>query len=1167
MDGYPGEEPDDTSRAPEGDPQQAASAPTAGGGDPGTLPGWNPDGSDDALAAEEEAWARLEAGTETLPGFQRRSPFDDEWDPRAPRPRFDPSPPPGLPPEPEPVTGEVDVIDDGEPSAPAVVAVVVTHDPGEWFEDALGALADQDYPALSVLVIDSGSQEDPTPRVAAVMPTAFVRRLPENVGFAAAANEVLTVVEGASHFVFAHDDAAPEPEAIRLMVEEAFRSNAGVVAPKLVDWDDSQRLLQIGLGADKSGAPADLVEPGELDQEQHDSVRDVFCAPGAFTLVRADLFETLGGFDPVMTAFGEDLDLSWRAQVVGARVIVAPAARVRHREAMSLGLREVPGPVARRARSVRDRVRPARLRHRLRTVLTCYSTWHLLRVLPQILLLAIGEFFYGLVKGRRAVTFAVFNAWRWNLGNVGDIRRRRARLKAIRALPDSEVRRLQVRGSARMTAFVRGQLTGDDDFGGLAESLLETRAELERPSGRIQLAVWGALAFVLFVGSRHLLAGGLPAVGELAPFPENPGPLLASYLSGWRTTGLGAEAAAPPAFALLGIAGTVLLGAMGLLQKLLVLGPIVLGLIGMHHLAKPFGLRPRLVAAAVYAALPLPYDALARGRWSGLIAYGLTPWIVAGLVRAMGVAPFDARPRPDGGKEGLEPQRWPRPDKGGRRTVLHGAVALGVITTVGAAFAPGLVFVPVIVAVGLLVGSGIVGGVAASSRALAVAAGAVAVVALLLLPLTINLAVPGSTWSAVAGVDLAPARGLGLGHLLRFETGPVGAAPIGWAFVIAAVLPLAIGKGWRLAWAARLWFVALVAWGLLLAGGRLAIGLPAPELLLAPAAVAIAATIALGLAAFEIDLPGYRFGWRQVASITAAAAVALSALPWLHTALGGRWNLPRRDLRSLVSWMPEQVAQGDFRVLWVADPEALPLGGWRLDEGLAYATSRNGPPTVTDLWPSVAPGASELLAQAVTVARQGQTTSLGHLLAPMGVRYIVLPGRAAPGRGRTGNLPVPRDVREAFAAQVDLRQLESDPAIEIYENAAWGPMRAKVEGDVLEALRRPGLASSVLTELRGAAPVLPESNGRTTFEGPLAAGYVYHAEAASTNWELTVAGERVAHDRASWANAFAVDRAGEATLRYRTPWTTYIVLLVQLGAWVATLRWLWRGRRKRRATT
>src|SRR5207245_52550 len=81
----------------------------------------------------------------------------------------------------------------------------------------------------------------------------------------------------------------------RLRVQVALRSSAAVVSAKLVGWEDPQRLLQVGMTADKSGAPSALVDRGELDQEQYDSVRDVFVAPGGCTLVRADLFATLGG--------------------------------------------------------------------------------------------------------------------------------------------------------------------------------------------------------------------------------------------------------------------------------------------------------------------------------------------------------------------------------------------------------------------------------------------------------------------------------------------------------------------------------------------------------------------------------------------------------------------------------------------------------------------------------------------------------------------------------------------------------------------------------------------------------------------------------------------------------------------------------------------------------
>ena len=57
--------------------------------------------------------------------------------------------------------------------APPVVAVVVTSDPGPWLEPTLRALGRQDYPNFSVLVIDAGSVNDPTPRVAAVLPQAY----------------------------------------------------------------------------------------------------------------------------------------------------------------------------------------------------------------------------------------------------------------------------------------------------------------------------------------------------------------------------------------------------------------------------------------------------------------------------------------------------------------------------------------------------------------------------------------------------------------------------------------------------------------------------------------------------------------------------------------------------------------------------------------------------------------------------------------------------------------------------------------------------------------------------------------------------------------------------------------------------------------------------------
>ena len=197
-------------------------------------------------------------------------------------------------------------------------------EPGPWFDDCLAALAAQDYPNLAVLIIDAASDIDPTARVAAVLPDAYVRRLDDNPGFGAAANHVREIVDGAAFYCFMHDDAAPGAGAIETLVGEALRSNAGIVGPKLVQFDDARRILQVGESADKTGERVTLVEPGELDQEQHDSVRDVFVVPGGCMLVRSDLFEAIDGFDPEIDVLNDDLNLCWRAHVAGARVIVVP---------------------------------------------------------------------------------------------------------------------------------------------------------------------------------------------------------------------------------------------------------------------------------------------------------------------------------------------------------------------------------------------------------------------------------------------------------------------------------------------------------------------------------------------------------------------------------------------------------------------------------------------------------------------------------------------------------------------------------------------------------------------------------------------------------------------------------------------------------------------------
>ncbi len=1026
---------------------------------------------------------------------------------------------------------------DGEPMAtpppaPAVVAVVVARDPGAWFEETMASLAAQDYPNLSILVIDAASPEEVKPRVARAAPGAFVRRLDEDPGFGAAANEVLEVVEGAAFYLFCHDDVALAPDGVRLLVEEAFRSNAAVVGPKLVDWDDPQRLLQVGQGMDDAGYGVPLVERGELDQSQHDAVRDVFTVPGPCTLVREDLFAEVGGFDEGISDFLDDVSLCWRAHIAGARVIVAPDAKARHRDALA-------------QRRGHDERRRLQARHRLRVVLSCYGPIGLVRSLLKTVVLNVVEALYSLVAGRRRGVGDIVHAWTWNLRRLSELRVARRQVKAFRHTSDHEVRQAMSRGSARMSQFLRGQIgKGEDRFTGIAGRGRDVAGVLSSGALRASITVWVGVVFVLVVGSRHLLTRGIPAVGEMVEFNLSPLDLWRSWASGWRSAGLGSEAPAPTAFGLIGTLGVASVGAMGVLRTLLTLGMIPLGALFAYRLPAPSGSRwAQIACLLVYVTVPLPYNALADGRWGALVLYAAAPLMVGMLGSMSRVAPFGPIGAPEGS---VAPSRSWR----GR------VVALGLVTAIAAAVLPTAVVIVVGMALALGLGGLVATNPTGSGRMIVGAVAASAVAVLLHLPWTLGFLVPGTTLSSFMGVP-GPDQVSDLAALLRFEVGPLGGAPIGWCFLVAAALPLLIARAERHTWAVRGWTLAVVSFAAAWAAqrGALPVALPAVDVLLVPAAVGLALATAMGVRAFEVDLPGYRFGWRQIASGVAAAAVVVGVLPVLGASFDGRWSMPAGDYARSLAFIDAENDDTPFRVLWLGDPAALPLDGWALEDGLAYGTTDAGSPTLENLWVGSDDGATGLLAEALDLARSGQTARLGRLLAPMGVRYIVVPEGLAPEPFAPADLPVPEAVGATLAAQLDLEPVDVPPGLSVFRNQAFMPLRAGVPAAV-DVPVDGGIASALNLDLSTVPEVLTETEGRVRWSGPIEDDTTVLVSAAtSDSWELEVDGSAVdAIEPFGWSTGFEVADGGEATLRFHTSPLRYVLLAIEAIAWIWVVR-------------
>ena len=195
-------------------------------------------------------------------------------------------------------------------SALTASVVIAARDAAEHLPHALEALARQSTAPHEVIVVDDGSADATGAVAEAAGVVSRVVRC-EGVGPGAARNAGAALASGD---VLAFTDADCEPEPGWLAAGLGAMGEAdlvqGAVAPPagaaIGPWD---RTITVS-------APHGLFETANL-------------------LIRRELFESLGGFEPWLTPrdgkeLGEDVWLGWRARRAGARVVFAPDALVRH---------------------------------------------------------------------------------------------------------------------------------------------------------------------------------------------------------------------------------------------------------------------------------------------------------------------------------------------------------------------------------------------------------------------------------------------------------------------------------------------------------------------------------------------------------------------------------------------------------------------------------------------------------------------------------------------------------------------------------------------------------------------------------------------------------------------------------------------------------------------
>ena len=303
---------------------------------------------------------------------------------------------------------------------------------------------------VRIIVADNGSTDDSVAFLAQHYPAIEIIRLERNYGFAEGYNRALEQVE-AEFFILLNSDVEVTAGWVEPLVATLTNHRTvAAVAPKLRSYGHREYFEYAGAAGgyiDILGYPfcrGRILSSLEKDCGQYDTAQEVFWASGAAFCCRADVFRMLGGFDADFFAHMEEIDLCWRMQLQGYKIMVEPHSTVYH-----LGGGTMPNESPRKLY--------LNYRNNLSMLFKCAPTWQRILVAVARPVADMLSVLIYLLRGDKALAKATIEAYRDFFALHGELNKKR---KAVRSACKAESDRIY-RGSIVMRYAVGKKFFGN----------------------------------------------------------------------------------------------------------------------------------------------------------------------------------------------------------------------------------------------------------------------------------------------------------------------------------------------------------------------------------------------------------------------------------------------------------------------------------------------------------------------------------------------------------------------------------------------------------------------------------------------------------------------------------------------------------------------------------
>lgn len=225
------------------------------------------------------------------------------------------------------VSVPVSKFDDAENSRVAVM--ILNFNGKHLLEVCLDSVMKTNFSSFDVFVIDNGSTDGSVAFLKGQYPSVKVIAFSENYGFCKAYNIAIRSIKHPFVVLLNNDTEVHSDWLVELLKPMLADENVAIVGGKLLLFHDRSII-------DHAGTSITVIGGGFKtgfslkDGDQFNRLSISAAACGASMLVKSDVFLRIGGFDELLYAYSEDLDIGWRSWLFGYTVLFVPQSVVYH---------------------------------------------------------------------------------------------------------------------------------------------------------------------------------------------------------------------------------------------------------------------------------------------------------------------------------------------------------------------------------------------------------------------------------------------------------------------------------------------------------------------------------------------------------------------------------------------------------------------------------------------------------------------------------------------------------------------------------------------------------------------------------------------------------------------------------------------------------------------